>query len=86
VLNGTAATLVEIEDCDVEKALDPQVLEESIAKGGRANLNIDILYNQVDFHKSHSIFALHSLKFLTDEVEALAVHQQFINIRFRTTL
>jgi hypothetical protein len=86
VLNGTAATLVEIEDCDVEKALDPQALKESIAKGGRANLNIDILHNRVDFHKLHSIFALHSLKFLTDEVEALAVHQQFINIRFRTTL
>jgi hypothetical protein len=86
VLNGTAATLVEIEDCDVEKALDPQALKESIAKGGRANLNIDILHNRVDFHKLHSIFALHSLKFLADEVEGLAVHQQFINIRFRTTL
>jgi hypothetical protein len=86
VLNGTTATLVEIEDCDVEKALDPQALKDSITKGGRDNLNIDVLHDWVDFHKLHSIFALHSLKFLVDEVEGLAVHQQFITIRFRTTL
>jgi hypothetical protein len=86
VLNQTAAMLVKIEDCDVEKALDPQALKDSIAKGGWANLNIDVLHDRVDFHKLHSIFALHSLKFLVDEVEGLAVHQQFITIRFRTTL
>jgi hypothetical protein len=86
MLNGTATTLVEIENCDVKKALDPQTLKESITKGGRANLNIDILHNRVDFHKLHSIFAPHPLKFLVDEVEGLAVHQQFINIDFWTTL
>lgn len=86
VLNGTTATLVEIKDCDVEKALDPQALKESIAKGGWANLNIDVLRNRIDFHRLHSIFALHCLKFLADEVEGLAVHQHFINVHFQTTL
>jgi hypothetical protein len=74
VLNGTAATLVEIEDCDVKKALGPHALKEAIAKGGRANLNIDVLRDRVDFAKLHSIFALHSLKFLVDNVDCLATY------------
>jgi hypothetical protein len=86
VLNGTAATLVEIEDCNVEKALDPQVLSEAIAKGDRANLTVDVLHNRINFPKLHSIFALHALKFLTDGVQCLETHQKFINERFRTTL
>src|ERR1700722_8245074 len=86
ILNGTAATLVEIEDCDVEKALDPQALNNTMAKGLRTNLNINVLHNRVNFHKLHSIFALHSIKFLVDNVKSLEGDQNFINERFRTTL
>jgi hypothetical protein len=86
VLSGTAATYVEIEDCDVEKALDPNTLKEACAKGERAKLNVKVLEERIDFRKLHSVFALHCLKFLADEVPSLSNHRTFINERFQTTL
>jgi len=86
VLSGTAATFVEIEDCDVEKALDPQILRDACAKGDRAKLNVDVLESRIDFVKLYSVFALHCIKFLADVVPSLAIHREFINEHFRTTL
>lgn len=86
VLSGTAATFVELEDCDVEEALDPKPLKESCARGDRAKLDIAALEQQIDFPKLKAVFALHCLKFLADEVPSLADHRKFINERFRTTL
>ena len=86
VLSGTEATFVEIEDCNVKKALDPDALKETCAKGDRAKLNVKVLENHIDFRKLYAVFALHCLKFLVDEVPSLTGHRTFINERFRTTL
>ena len=82
MLNGMAATLVEFKDCNVKKALDLQVLSEVMAKGDQANLTIDVLHNRINFHKLHSIFTFHTLKFLTDGVQSLETHHKFINEHF----
>lgn len=86
VLNGTAATMVELEDCDVEKALDPKVLRDSQAKGDRKKLDINVLENRIDFPKLHKVFAQHSLVFLVDAVPSLKHHRKFLDLRFHTTL
>lgn len=86
VLNGTAATLVELEDCDPEKALDPKKLKEAKEKGDRAKLNTETLVRRIDFPKLYQVYALHCLKFLVDEVPALSIHESLINTRLRVTL
>ncbi|KZP28198.1 hypothetical protein FIBSPDRAFT_729625, partial [Athelia psychrophila] len=85
VLNGTAATIVELEDCDVEKALDPKILKAATDRGDRKNLNIRDLTDQVDWDRLHQVFGTHVVKFLVDEIPSLARHRNFVNNRYKTT-
>lgn len=85
VLNGTAATLVELKDCDVEKALDPNTLKDACDRGDRAKLNLTDLEEQINFIKLHDVFGTHILKFLVDEIPSLARHRNYVNNRFKTT-
>lgn len=43
VHSGTAATYVQLDDCDVEKAFNPQKLKEAQDKHGRENLDAEVL-------------------------------------------
>lgn len=83
--NGTAATYVVVEDCDVEKAFDVQALEDAHNKRLREKMTVDVLYKRIDVEKLHSTLGLHCLRFLTEEVSSLESHKEFINLRFRTT-
>lgn len=84
--NGTAATFIEVEDCDVKLAFDMKALEDAQAKGQREKLDVDVLLRRIDSEKLNSTLALHCLRFLVEEVPSLEVHQDFIDLRFRTTL
>ncbi|KAF7983685.1 hypothetical protein HWV62_19613 [Athelia sp. TMB] len=85
VLSGTAATLVELEDCDVKKALDPMILKDAMDRGDRKKLTVRDLVEQVDFVRLHDVFGTHILKFLVDEIPSLARHRNFVNNRYKTT-
>ncbi|TFY69112.1 hypothetical protein EVJ58_g610 [Rhodofomes roseus] len=84
--NGTAATLVELEDCDVEQAFDVKVLREARAKEDRKKLTIDTLYNRIDWARLNAVIAMHVLNILTEAVPALEIHRENICEQFKTTL
>lgn len=85
VHSGTAATYVQLDDCDVEKAFDPQKLKEAQDKHGRENLDAEVLRGRINMEELNAIIALHSLSFLVQETPCLAKHQEFINLLFKTT-
>lgn len=82
---GTAGTKVEIEDCEAEKALDPEPLHKAQAEGRRKARSLDTLLKKLDHAKMSSIFKLHILSFLIENVELLAHHQELVTLRLRTT-
>ncbi|KAJ7494342.1 hypothetical protein B0H11DRAFT_1717440 [Mycena galericulata] len=83
--SGTTSMLVELMNCDVGKAFDPQALKHARSAGLRKQLTIDVLLGRIDMPQLHALMGLHSLIFLIAEVPVLAQHQSFINLRFRTT-
>lgn len=84
--NGTAATFIELEDCDIQKALDPEPLQKARQEERRKALSINVLYNHINWTKLDSVMALHCLQFLAEEVPSLAGHRDFIKLRFETTM
>lgn len=85
VHSGTAATYVELEDCDIEKAFDPQKLKDAQDAHGREKLDAEVLRDRIDMKELNLIMALHSLSFLVQNTPCLHKHQEFINLRFQTT-
>jgi hypothetical protein len=83
--NGTAATYVQLADCDVEKAFDPSVLKDAQDQRGREKLDCDVLFNRINMPELNSVMALHCLSFLVQETSVLEHHKDFINLRFQTT-
>ncbi|KAI0038007.1 hypothetical protein FA95DRAFT_1506196 [Auriscalpium vulgare] len=86
VHNGTAATYVELEDCNPKVAFDPRPLHAAQESQARKALNVDVLLKRVDWVHLNKVFALHCVRILVFSVDALASHQQFVQDRFRTTL
>ncbi|KAF5386775.1 hypothetical protein D9615_001662 [Tricholomella constricta] len=86
ILNGTAATFVLLEDCDVELAFDVDKLRKAQEEERRKGLNLEVLYKRIDWNKFNAIMALHCLDFLLEEVPELAHHRDFVKLRFRTTM
>jgi hypothetical protein len=84
--NGTAATFVELADCDIEKAFDDEPLQKAQEEQRCEALNLEVRYKRVDWGSLNSIMALHCLSFLTDEVPSLVKEHNFIQLRFRTTM
>ncbi|KAJ7143535.1 hypothetical protein C8R43DRAFT_891527 [Mycena crocata] len=82
--NGTAATFIELMNCDVGKAFDPQALKAARDAGLRAQLTTKPLYDRIDAPELNAVMGLHCLSFLTSETPILAPHQVYINLRFRT--
>ncbi|KAJ7448749.1 hypothetical protein FB451DRAFT_1187568 [Mycena latifolia] len=83
--SGTAATLVELMNCDVGKAFDPQALKDARSAGLRKQLTTEVLLGRIDMPELNAVMALHALTFLIAEAPVLSPHQTFINLRFRTT-
>ncbi|KAJ7588078.1 hypothetical protein C8J56DRAFT_785967 [Mycena floridula] len=86
MLNGTAATYVVVEDCDVQAAFNPVPLEEARKLGNRRNLTLDVLHKQVDWDKINETMALHVLNFLINSIPTLSKHKKFVQNRFETRL
>ena len=82
--SGTAATFIELMNCDVGKAFDPQALKDARDAGLREKLTTDVLYDRIDMEQLNGVMALHCLTFLIAETAVLAPHQAFINLLFRT--
>ncbi|KAJ7715203.1 hypothetical protein B0H16DRAFT_1340149 [Mycena metata] len=83
--SGTAATFVELLNCDVGKAFDPKPLKDARDRGARAALTTDVLFERINMEELNTLMALHCITFLITETPVLAPHQSFINLRFRTT-
>ncbi|KAJ7165025.1 hypothetical protein C8R46DRAFT_1220165 [Mycena filopes] len=83
--SGTAATFVELMNCDVGKAFDPKPLRTAKQLGVRAQLTTDVLFERIDLPALNALMELHCLTFLIAETPVLASHQSYINVRFRTT-
>ncbi|GJE89205.1 hypothetical protein PsYK624_053000 [Phanerochaete sordida] len=84
--SGTAAMLVLLQDCDVNKSLDVQRLEDARAANNRANLTVDVLHRRIKWNELKQTMAVHVLSFLVHEVEALTHLQASLTLRLRTTL
>jgi hypothetical protein len=84
--NGTAATYIELEDCNVQEALNPEPLQKARQEERRKALNLEVLYKRVDWTKLDSVMALHCLSMLVQEVPSLAEHQDFVRLRFETAM
>ncbi|GBE85253.1 hypothetical protein SCP_0704400 [Sparassis crispa] len=84
--NGTAATYVELEDCDVEKAFDVKALRESQQQERRKQLDLGVLYKRINWMKLNATMATHILAILIEAIPALSVHLPLLRIRFETTL
>ncbi|KII90407.1 hypothetical protein PLICRDRAFT_157547 [Plicaturopsis crispa FD-325 SS-3] len=87
--NGTAATYVELEDCDVEKAFDPNTLRAAQEAQGRKKLNINVLHDRVDWGKLNKTLALQCALILVDHVPTLDKskrHREVLELRLRVAL
>src|ERR1700677_1728268 len=49
--NSTAATYIELEDCNVQEALNPEPLYQARQDERRKALSLDVLYKRVDWGK-----------------------------------
>jgi hypothetical protein len=83
--NGTAATYLELVDCDIKKAFDLHVLKKAQDERGQANLNSDVLLKCIKMQELNSVMALHCLGFLVHEMPVLGQHKDFIDLWFQTT-
>jgi hypothetical protein len=83
--SGTAATYIQLADCNVETAFDIKHLAASQAKQGRKKLDVNVLLKRINWAEVNKLFTLHSLSFLAQETEHLSHHRDYINLRFRTT-
>ncbi|KAJ7230881.1 hypothetical protein C8J57DRAFT_1730455 [Mycena rebaudengoi] len=81
--SGTAATFIELMNCDVGKAFDPMILKAAKDLKWRKNLTVDVLLDRIDIPELHAIMALHALNFLVQDTPVLAHHQEYIQLRFR---
>ena len=79
--NGTAATYVEIEDCNIDKAFDPQPLKAALDAQKRTALSLEVLYRRVNWQHLNEVMALHCLQFLADECPSLEGTQSFVQLR-----
>ncbi|GBE83773.1 hypothetical protein SCP_0508290 [Sparassis crispa] len=84
--NGTAATFVELDDCDVTKAFDVNRLHHAQQAERRKDLNLETLYKRVDWERLNATITTHVLSFLVEAVPALAVHHEMVQLRLKTTL
>lgn len=84
--SGTAATYIELEDCDVDKAFDISVLQQAHDEERRNALDINTLYDRINWEKLTGVVALHALNLLTEAIPSLHNHRDIIQIRFKTTL
>jgi hypothetical protein len=62
--SGTAATFVELMNCNVGKAFNPKPLKEARAAGVQAQLTTKVLQEQIDFLELNAVMALHCVVFL----------------------
>ncbi|KAJ7081406.1 hypothetical protein B0H15DRAFT_803715 [Mycena belliarum] len=83
--SGTAATFIELMNCDVAKAFDPIPLKAARDKNVRKQLTTEVLLSRIDMAQLNGLMALHSLSFLVAETPALVSQKPYINLRFRTT-
>ncbi|KAI0312418.1 hypothetical protein OF83DRAFT_1176656 [Amylostereum chailletii] len=83
--NGTAATFVELEDCDIEKAFDIEALNVARREQRRRQLTVEKLHAQIQWDKLHSVMALHCLNMLINAVPTLAEHRDTVLKELRTT-
>ncbi|THH01002.1 hypothetical protein EW026_g1593 [Hermanssonia centrifuga] len=84
--SGTAATFVELQDCDVQKALDADVLETARAKQMRKSLDIDVLYGRIKHDHLLDVMAVHTLSFLVQHVPSIIHMQEHLTLRLQTSL
>ncbi|GBE80138.1 hypothetical protein SCP_0213410 [Sparassis crispa] len=84
--NGTAATFVELDDCDVTKAFDVNRLHHAQQAERRKDLNLETLYKWVDWERLNATITTHILSFLVEAVPALAVHHEMVQLQLKTTL
>ncbi|KAJ7140868.1 hypothetical protein C8R44DRAFT_866555 [Mycena epipterygia] len=83
--SGTAATFIELMNCNVGKAFDPKALKDARDAGVRGKLTTQVLLERIDMPELSALMALHCISFLIADTPVLAPHQAFINLRFRTT-
>ncbi|KAI0309531.1 hypothetical protein OF83DRAFT_1071913 [Amylostereum chailletii] len=83
--NGTAATFVELEDCDIHKAFDVEALAAAKRDERRRGLTLAKLRGQIKWDKLGAVMALHCLNILVDAVPCLAEHRETILRHIRTT-
>ncbi|THH04412.1 hypothetical protein EW146_g10186 [Bondarzewia mesenterica] len=84
IYNGTAATFIELEDCNPERAFDTEPLRNAREQEQRKGLDWKLLYQRVKWDQVNEIFALHSLAMLVEATPSLVDHQAFIQLQFRT--
>ncbi|KAI0318233.1 hypothetical protein OF83DRAFT_1083068 [Amylostereum chailletii] len=83
--NGTAATFIELEDCNVDKAFNIEALETAKREECRRQLTLDKLQGQIKWDKLEAVMVLHCLNMLIEEVPCLSDHCAAILNLFRTT-
>ncbi|KAK6981682.1 hypothetical protein R3P38DRAFT_3333713 [Favolaschia claudopus] len=83
--SGTAGTLVELVNCDVKKAFDPEPLKEARNARLRSQLTTQVLMDRINDEELASVMALHNVTFLIAAAPFLTPHQAWINLRLRTT-
>ncbi|THG93322.1 hypothetical protein EW026_g7883 [Hermanssonia centrifuga] len=84
--SGTAATFIEVEDCNPEKAFDVAALHAARAKQRRKELDVHVLYGQIDWTSLRNIMAVHVLSFLVQDVPSLSHLQKTLTDYLRNTL
>lgn len=84
VQSGTAATFVELDECNPEKAFDPKALKDAMDKADREKLDAEVLLRRIDMSKLNATLTLHTLNFLVQDLPLLECHRQTISERFRS--
>ncbi|TFY76801.1 hypothetical protein EWM64_g7212 [Hericium alpestre] len=86
IQNGTAATFVVLEDCNVEAAFDVKALQDARSEGRRHELTAVGLFKQVDWSNLEAIFSIHCVGMLIEATESLDMHSKFVNQQLKGPL
>ena len=85
VHSGTAATFVELEDCNISEAFDASILKKNHDEQKRCGLNINVLHDQVRWQDFRTVVSLHCLSMLAQAVPSLKQVYETVQITLRTT-
>lgn len=84
--NGTAAVFVVLEDCDPDAAFDVDALAQSQARQGRKALDVNTLFQRIDWVHMEEVMAVHTACFLVQAIPSLSSMQAELNTRLRVNL